>query len=357
MKHIFKYILVIFVISSLSHRAEAQGWFRFAPYGQSLYADRHPYFLRMDIAATNNNLMFDYAQSDKIARLQTFGNVAFNAPIWCGNFSDGRYGLSITHTVSADIWMDLLESSTSPIVNTDYRIGAPAATFIHRFSPDRFFKNYSIHFAPLRHESTHIGDEMVLQRNDLGYAIRRVNVSYNYTELAFTLNEPENRFDQCHTFKAGIMLMHSPKHGLYFVEERDGQLNQVPGATLDETAKGYKVARGPKGGAWEGYLQYQYQSPTERHGIQGIASAELRNRAKYGYDLAAMAGDAPTDILSDSRAFTFNVFVGFRYNRKGHDGYLSRVAFGLRAYHGICPYGMFRSIDKFTQAGLCIIIQ
>lgn len=357
MKQIFNFIFVIFVLLLLPSEATAQGWFRFAPYGQSLYADRHPYFLRMDIASTNNNLMFDYAQSDKTARIQTFGNVGFNAPIWCGNFNDDRFGLSITHTVSADIWMDLFESSTSPIVNTDYRIGAPAFTFIQRFSTDSFFKNYSIHLAPLRHESTHIGDEMVLQRNDLGYAIRRVNVSYNYTELAFTLNEPENRYIQCHTFKAGLMLMHSPKNGLYFVEERDGQLDQVPGLSMEENSNGYKVARGPKGGAWEGYLQYQYQSPTEKHGIQGIASAEIRNRAKYGYDLTSMAGNTPTEITSDSRSFTFNVFVGFRYNKKDHDGYMSRVAFGLRAYHGICPYGMFRSIDKFTQAGLCIIIQ
>lgn len=106
----------------------------------------------------------------------------------------------------------------------------------------------------------------------------------------------------------------------------------------------------------EAYFQYQYQTPTSRHGFQGIVSAEIRNRVVYGYDLTAKEDDEDSGS-SDYRRFTYNLFLGMRYNIPGYDGYFSRFAFGVRLYHGNCPFGHFRSIDNFSQVGVAFVFQ
>lgn len=293
------------------------------------------------MAAVSNNGLYDFGRTGKSYRCYSEGLFGMDLPIWCGNpAADDRFGISLTMAWSANLWLDVFEPQTAPVVNTDYRIGAPTLTFIHRLRR-RFAENYSIQFSPFKHESTHLGDEHQIARLEAGYALRRVNVSYNYAELAFTLNEPENRLAQCHTFRAGLMLLLNPRAGWYFVNQEAGD--------------GDPAYVHPRLSPWEAWLQYQYQSPTSRSGWQGVASAEVRNRVRYGYDLSLLSGDPQPDPRQDTRRFTYNIFLGARYNIPGYDGYFSRVSFGIRAYHGICPYGMFRSIDNFSQIGACLI--
>ena len=177
---------------------------------------------------------------------------------------------------------------------------------------------------------------------EAGYAIRRVNVSYNYTECVFTLNEPEDRSVQCHTFRVGLMLLWNPKEGWYKITTSAG----------DGDASLAHPAMSP----FEVYLQYQYQTPTSRHGIQGVISAEIRNRVVYGYDLTLKNGDTDNSP-SDHRRFTYNIFLGMRYNIPGYDGYFSRFSIGARLYHGNCPFGHFRSINNYSQAGIALVFQ
>jgi len=342
--------LVTVILLSLATLAWAEttdsvhtrGWFTYAPYGKSLYADVHPYFARMDIGALSNHPSYDFVASGNRYRCDVEGLFGLALPVWNGNLRDDRFALSVTFPLSADLWLDIFEKETAPVVNTDYRIGLPVVTFLHRINRG-FARNYSLSFSPFRHESTHLGDEHQIRRMELGYALRRVNVSYNYAELVFTLNEPEDRMSQCHTFRAGLMILLNPKAGWYFINETTGD--------------GSADYAHPRISPWEAYLQYQYQSPTSRHGFQGIASAEIRNRALYGYDLLAMPTDDPATMPVDRRRFTYNIFLGARYNIPHYDGYFSRVAIGIRAYHGNCPYGMFRSVDNFSQIGLCTIFQ
>ena len=113
----------------------------------------------------------------------------------------------------------------------------------------------------------------------------------------------------------------------------------------------------PRLSPWEAYLQYQYQSPTSRHGFQGIVSAEVRNRALYGYNLDNETNDIEPVMQSETRVFTYNIFVGTRYNTPLYDGYFSRIAVGLRSYHGNCPYGQFRNLRSFSHIGLCLMLE
>lgn len=328
--------------SSDSTSIGKKGWFTYAPYGKSLLSDVHPNFVRFEIVGNTNHPIFDFNHTGKSFRPSTQGCFGMDLPVWNGNFGTGKqFGLSITLSASAYLWMDFFESQTSPVLNTDYRIGMPTATFIHRQNR-KFLKNYSVSWSPFKHESTHIGDELQIQRVEAGYAIRRVNVSYNYTEFVFTLNEPEDRSAQCHTFRMGWMLLWVPKDGWYSIKESAGDGN----ASLAHPAMS----------PFELYFQYQYQTPTSRHGFQGVISAEIRNRVVYGYDLSLKDGETDNS-RPDYRRFTYNLFLGMRYNIPGYDGYFSRFVLGVRLYHGNCPFGHFRSIDNYSQIGVSFVFQ
>lgn len=345
---------------SVAYRAGR--WFQYVPYGHSLYADEHPDYMRMDLGAATYAPGANYGANPNKYGTEMFAVFGARISVWSMDLQNRRFGLNIAQTVSAHLWMDLSEHTTVPVVNTDYRIAIPTFTFIHRLQGEEavpFLKNYSLMFCPFKHESTHIGDEMVLQRVDRGYALRRVNVSYNYAELNITLNEPEDRYSPCHTFRLGGFVLLDPGQGWYFVNSNDGNVNNIASNSSARTNSAGIVERyGPSGLPFECWLQYQYQSGCSLHGFQAIVSAEVRNRAVYGYSLTETTqATAPRQATADNHRFTYSVFVGARYNMPHYDGYFSRMAIGVRAYHGNCPYGMFRSIDSFSHIGFCVVYQ
>jgi len=371
MKHKYIALLVAVILSAGANAVDmvpdsvayrAGRWFQYVPYGHSLYADEHPDFMRVDVGAVSYTPETNFGGKNAKYGTQMFAVFGARISIWNMNLQDGRFGLDISQTASAHMWMDISEHTTSPVVNTDFRVGTPTLTFIHRLQGEEavpFLKNYSIQFCPFKHESTHIGDEMVLQRNDLGYALRRVNVSYNYMELDVTLNEAEDRYSQNHTFRFGALVLLNPKSGWYWLDNRDGEVNNIASdSPVRTTRKGLIERNGPSGLPFEAWLQYQYQSGCSKHGFQAIVSAEVRNRAMYGYSLTETIHAAePRTAMADPRRFTYSVFVGARYNMPHYDGYFSRFAIGVRAYHGNCPYGMFRSVDNFSHVGFCVVYQ
>ena len=345
-------------------------WFRYVQYGHSLYADEHPDFVRMDFGAVSYSPVTNYGGYDKKYSPQIMAVFGGRISVWDIDLCQRRFGMNVSQTFSAHLWMDISERTTSPVINTDYRIAIPTFTFIHRFGltavSDRldnrkhpFFKNYSILLCPFKHESTHIGDEMVLQRADKGYALRRVNVSYNYAEAVITLNEPEDRYIENHTFRLGAFVLLQPGQGWYFVNSRDGAVNNLASTNdVHLNQAGQPERFGSGGMPFEVWLQYQYQSACSPHGFQALVSAEVRNRAMYAYSLTETdIASMPRYIASDPRRFTYSVFVGARYNMSHYDCYFSRVSVGVRAYHGNCPYGMFRSVNNFSHVGLCIVYQ
>ena len=324
-----------------------RGLFRYAQFGHSLYADMHPTFPRLDIPYCTNHPVYDYGSHGNAYRWHTMGNFGLNLPLWTGNLKDSTFAMTVNMHLSANLWMDFYDFSTSPIVDTDYRIGLPTITFLHRLNRG-FAKNYSIQWSPFKHESTHIGDETQIRYMDRGYAIRRVNVSYNYTEFVFTVNEAEDRYAENHCLRLGLMLLW---HGGWFNMDPDA------GDASIVDPNGTEFVPYTQRNPWELYFQYQYQSPTSKHGFQGIASAEIRNRECYGFDLSVLKTDDPKNLQKDRRVFTYNIFMGARYNTPNYDGYFSRFALGVRMYHGNCPYGQFRSITNYSQIGVCMIFE
>ncbi len=318
-----------------------KGWFRYIPYGHSLYADVHPNMVRIDITCSSNHPAYDWTATQESGgtsaqrfKPYTFGVFGFQLPVWRGEYGGGKYGVSLVLPLSANLWLDIFEPQTAPVVNTDYRIGMPTITFIHRL-PHPIVHNYSVSWSPFKHESTHIGDELQIEHVEAGYPLKRVNVSNNYTEWTVTMNEPEDRYAECHTLRAGFILLWKPSAGWYTVMPSDGDITRTS----------------PRLSPWEAYLQYQYQTPSSRLGFQGVLSAEIRNRVLYGYTSTGK------ELQPEKRVFTYNVFLGARYNTPGYDGYFSRVALGVRAYYGNCPYGQFRNINNYSQIGVCLVFE
>ena len=322
----------------IANNLNAQGFFCRSPYGQSLLADVHPNFVRFDIASVPNHQEWDWGQTGKTSRINTFCVMGINLPIWSGKLSD-QYSMNVALPLSSTIWLDLYEPVTAPVVNTYYRIAMPVLTMTHHLN-DGFAKNLSFGIAPYKHESTHLGDEITLQRVENQLPLLRVNVSEHYSEFSLSLNEADCDNVSWHTFKVGLMLLWNARRGWYFIDATDGD------ATLAQ----------PRFSPWEAYLQYQYQSPM-KHNLQWIVSAEVRNRVLYGYPEFTWSADGiHYEMHDESRIFTYNLFCGLRFcgYRKGM---FSRMSVGMRLYHGNNPYGQFRNYKNFNHVGVCFIFE
>ena len=314
------------------------GFFCRSPYGQSLLADVHPNFVRFDVASITNHQEWDWGQTGKSTRINTFCVMGLNLPIWSGQLNE-KLSLSVALPMSTTIWLDLFEPVTAPVVNTDYRIALPVFTLTRHFDKG-FVRNLSVDIAPYKHESTHLGDEMTLQRVENMLPLCRVNVSNHYSEIVFSLNEADSDDRHWHTFKAGLMLLWNARRGWYFIDATDGD------AALAQ----------PRFSPWEAYLQYQYQSP-KKHNFQWVVSAEVRNRALYGYpEFTWLADGVHYEMQDESRIFTYNLFCGLRFCGK-REGVFSRMSVGLRLYHGNNPYGQFRNHKDFNHIGVCVTFE
>lgn len=319
-----------------------EGLCRNEDWGRAFWADMDATLTNIEISLAKNSPEYDLAKINKKYRPYIFSYLGTDLPIWAGYFSNEKYGLSIIAPFVIEVWLDLFESSTSPVINTSYRIGAPGVSFYHKLNKTKFgIKNYILQLYPMRHESTHIGDELTIMRKDAGLPLTRVNVSYNFAELALTINDAEGSSIQNNSFKTGFMLLHSFNKGWYSILPAEGDVRKVI------------ASKSP----YEYYFQYQYQSNSSKHNLQLIASIELRNRLKYNYPSYNLNGNNEwvETIKPESRNWAINSFCGVQYNNPKAKGYFSKIGVGIRFYHGVNPYGQFRSQTNFNQIGFSII--
>lgn len=340
------FLLALFPVMSVACAQESltsfrEGLARMPAWQRPFWADMHSTLIRGEMAMALNSPEYDFGKNGGVYRPYVFSNLGADLPVWSGDFLGKNMSIAVTLPFMIDVWMDFFERSTAPVINTSYRFGGPEFSFIHRLSR-RNVKNYVIKFTPLKHECTHIGDELTIFRKNAGLPLTRINVSYNYMELVFTVNDPECSLTSNHGFRAGFMLLLDFNNGWYNIMEEEGDRSKVV----------------PSKSPYEFYFQYQYQSNTSRRGLQGIFSFEVRNRVKYGYPSYYTDKDENwiENKIPEYRNFTFNAFVGIRYNNpKG--GYLSRIGLGIRGYHGINPYGQFRSQSVYNQLGIALIFE
>ncbi len=314
-------------------------------WGKPFWADTHSTISKAELAVATNVPTYDWGETGEVYRPYIFANLGTDFPVWSGNFSNGKYGLSVTMPFFIEVWLDMFERETAPVINTSYRFGAPEFNFIYRFDNAGFFKNFTVRLVPFKHECTHIGDEIALRNADAELAIKRVNVSYNYNELQITINDPDGRRGANHAFRVGML------------------------ATLDKGSGWYSYAKGdannnvlkPSDYPYEAYFQYQYQSDEFWGGLQLMLSAEMRVRPKYGYPYYEkdLSGNWYEVYVEEYLSYNFNYFAGLRYSLPENNSalYYTKVGLGLHVYTGINPHGQFRSIPYFQQLGLALIFE
>jgi hypothetical protein len=341
-----------------------EGLARAAPWGRPFWADMHSTLIRAEAAYATNSPEYNYADLPGDYRPYAFINLGADIPVWSGDFSGDQFGLKITFPIMFDVWLDLFERTTAPVINTDYRFGVFETNFMYRFEkPIEVFKskwnnmagdflnlslrNVSFRFTPFKHESTHIGDELTISRKDLNMDITRVNVSYNYAEFQLVVNDPENSRESNHALKIGLLLLHHFDDGWYSILPAEGNVESVE----------------PSQSPVEMYFQYQYQTTVLHRGFQGIISAELRMRERYHYPYQYQDGhyqeimdEYYRDIPFTGR-WSFNLAAGIRYFNPRSNNYFSKIGLMFHYYTGINPYGQFRSMPRYNQFGLALVFE
>lgn len=356
MKNRWILFVMVFLFSGQVQKAKgtdfSEGLFRYADFGRPLWADMHSSITRGEVAWAINSDEYNYGNNDALYRPYVFANIGVDLPLWTGHFKDGKFGLTATLPFFVDVWMDFFERSTAPVINTAYRFGMPEFSFIHRLDKPWFgIRNYGLKLTPMKHECTHIGDELTIYRKNNHYEITRVNVSYNYGEIGFTINDPDGSLKRNHCFRFSYLFLLDRKAGWYNIIPAEGDTTKV------------KPSKMPR----EWYFQYQFQTNTHpKSHLQGIFSIEWRNRVRYGYPffyskagedpiLEDEIGSLPVELENEYRWTNVNAMIGVRYNNPKLNGY--RVGLALRAYNGINPYGQFRSMPIFHQYGICLLFE
>ncbi|CDN30730.1 hypothetical protein BN938_0625 [Mucinivorans hirudinis] len=356
MKYSFILLLLFSIIQSNSQTTSEQipntkfanGISALSPIFRPYWADMHSTITRGEVAIALNSVEYDYANKGDIYKPFVFANIGADLPLWSGFFRDKKFGFGVTLPFFVDVWLDMFERTTAPVINSAYRFGLPEFMFYHKL--DKKFmgiKNYSIRLSPMKHECTHIGDELTIYRKEMGFPLTRVNVSYNYAELGITINDPLDSKARNHSFRYSIMILHDFSQGWYSILPNEGDTQLVVPSKIPI----------------ESYLQYQYQSNVgKKSHLQAIMSAEVRYRSKYGYaSFFNFTGKYDSERMDDLlqmpeyKAAGVNLMFGARYINPKLYGYKIGVAF--RGYLGVNPYGQFRSTPFYNQLGICLLFE
>ena len=265
-------------------------------------------------------------------------------PVWSKQLNENLI-IGIDFPISFHLWLDL-KTSSAPVLNTDYRFAVGEIKMLHLFQNNRYLKNYSLRFAPYCHESTHIGDELTIRRKEAGYPLTRVNVSYEYTELAVCLNDPNGTRKDNQAFKAGLMVRNLFAKSWFKIYPTEGD------TTLNH----------PMNNHLEYYFEYEWQRSSgvaASEQINNVFSIEFRNRARYAYpsiewDEYLHSWRAVSS--KHKRAWCVNAYFGWKFH-PAPNWYYNSVGLYLHAYHGVVPYGQFRNTGGYNYLGFSIVVE
>jgi Protein of unknown function (DUF1207) len=223
--------------------------------------------------------------------------------------------------------IDMFESNTAPVINTDYFFGLKAAAIKYIDHP--FIRNVGLKLVPVFHESTHLGDEFSIHGyNDIP-GFRRVNVSYEAWEIAAVLNDPDTIQSNLFSAKMGLHGLWNPAKGYYTTDSLETKNQMAP----------------PSEKNYEYYIQLNLQRTkgflcSDRW--MNVLSVELNNRLQFSYD----------EAIPEQRTWNINLYLGWKY-LTGESG--QHLGFFFRYYSGIIPNGQFRNTGGYRYAGLSIV--
>ena len=310
----------------------------------SYWADLYPYFVRAAFWNATNSAEYDYDKTGKSYRDYIIADLGLRIPLWSGHFQNKTFGVALELPFAIQVWMDMYQKSTAPLLNSGFMFGAPEVAFLHNFKKPVFgIKNYLVKWGPFMHECTHIGEEIAYFRRDEGLAVARVNPSYFYSDLVITINAIDDSPVENHGFRFGWWAMYNHHWNWYqtFANECDKDKVEKPTKNFNEF-----------------YLQYQYQTKAFFSNFQGIVSAEIRNKQRYIYPYYDLDKDGAwlEQQSADERVWCYHFTSGIRYNNMKNT-FFSRFGIAFDFYYGLNPYGQFRNRKDFRQCGFTLIFE
>ncbi len=153
-----------------------------------------------------------------------------------------KHKIALSLPLSFAVWFDYTQVSTAPILNTDYRFALLELNYSYKFNCS-VINNIGFRFIPFFHESTHVGDELVVSKLKDTLPVARINVSYEIYKFAILVNDPYGEIIKNHSFRVGAKLLWNKNKGYY---------------TVDPLEKSINVKIRPSKRWIEPYFQYQY---------------------------------------------------------------------------------------------------
>jgi len=346
----------IFMMALLTNSISAQdtiihawdGFILRSPYSNPFLSEMHSTLCKVELGYNKSYSEFDLLEEKtKFDRPMVELHVGFEAPIYAFGYgtkgSNRKWGFGLRLPLSVHVLEDMWGPETAPVINTDYRFGGPRMVAIRAISENRFIKNISFSWLTLFHECTHLGDEIVIYRMDENFPITRINVSYEFSEFQFTLNDPIKSDINYHSFRLGFLYRISNRGLGWFSVRKDVELTQE----LNIPATKFRS---------EYYAEYQFQRAKgfmANKRFVNVLSFEARNRVRYGYPIfKKVNGVWETKEIKEAMQLNFNFYFGYRF----HPRLESCQSIGLffHAYRGLNPYGQLRNYPSYPFLGLSL---
>lgn len=342
MKLIFTTLLLTVIFSSTYAQVsdiDSSAWFMSRHYGKYFKADHYAPNMRISggVSLREADYNIDVTRTGKFIPINETvlgGDIPIYQKLWKNS------ALSFSMPLSFSVWFDFTETLTAPILNTDYRFALVEIDYLHKFNHPTF-RNVVVKYIPFFHESTHIGDELTIARINADATIVRINVSYESTNLSFTINDPLNQDIKNHSFKLGAKLLLNPSKGWYSFNSFEGDTSLVS----------------PSKRWIEPYLQYQYQNPDCFFSFGNslfVFSTDLSYRVKFGYPYHEYeGGNFQITETSEQHLPSLNVMAGWHFYNSKND--LSNVGLYLQAYSGLNYHGQFRNLPNYQFYGITVM--
>jgi hypothetical protein len=303
-----------------------------SPYDKPFISEIHSTMVKIEQGYGKSYKEFNLTQNNKeFDRPVVEVHIGAQIPLFAANYGfvgdKPGWGLAISIPISVHILEDMYEPNTAPVINTDYRFGSPRIAYIRYFHDDSWIKNFTISWLPLFHECTHLGDEMTIYRINQNIPIIRANVSYEYTELQFTINDPGHMRETLNSFKFGLLYRISNR-GLGWFDFRKGvETNQ----DLTIPASSYRM---------EYYLQYQFQRSEgflASTNALNILSIEVRNRVRYGIPIYKLENSVwIKKEVEEELVFCLNAYFGWKFFPNKAE-YNNALGLFFHFYQGLNP--------------------
>lgn len=355
-----KYLITISIIYSSILNISAQidsskftdGFFKEINYSQPFISEIHSTINKAEIGYHKD--YGPYNLEDKFSFFQrpmVEIHLGFDAPLY--NFDVGKlqdnspkwsFGLSIP--ISIHVLEDMWEPITAAVIDVDYRFGSPKLSTIHFFENPGFVKNLSFSWLPIFHECTHLGDELVLTLKAKGYPISRVNVSYEYSMIQLTLNDPNGTMETNHSFRIGMLYRISNRGFGWFGTESFA----VDTSKVSFTQSTHRL---------EWNIEYQIQ---RTHGflagkrIMNIFSLDISNRVKLGIPVFYKENNQWIEKdKTEQNIYTLNAYFGWNFFGKNKTSHPIGLYFHI--YKGINYWGQLRNQGNYGFIGIALTYQ